>query len=60
MPAAASLQVYRLLLGLSRIIPEEVDDFWSGHPLEAILVPAPLHHRPHTIRDFAMNTVGRY
>ena len=58
-PSTRGCQVYGLLLVLSRLVLKEVSDFWSGHPLEAIVVPAPLHHRPHTIRDFAMNRSHR-
>ena len=45
--------------GPSRLALKETNDFRSSHPLEAILVPAPLYHRPHTIRDFSMNRSQR-
>ena len=45
--------------GPSRLVLEETNDFWSGHPLEAILVPAPLYHRPHAICDLSMNRSQR-
>ena len=38
-----------------RLDHEEVSDFWSSHSLEGVLVPTPLYHRPHTIRDFVVN-----
>ena len=41
--------------GPSRLFLEEVDDLSSSHPLEAVLVPTPLYHRPHAIRDFTVN-----
>ena len=33
---------------------ENIDNLRSSHPVERVLVPAPLNHVPHPIRHFRM------